>query len=215
MLKRGCLCPRLGAAALLLAVLSACVTSGRPSGGFVVPGLKESYIPLSEHELLVFGKWAAAFTIMPGVAVTNDHNLTLLPADKVLARSRDYDLLFFRTDSKLPAELAKPSIGQGVIAYGQGGSDELREARGKVAGLDEYVPPRCRDCREQRVLVFDAEAGKGFSGGPVVDAKSGAVLAITFGYRDRRGADGGRRMYAYDVDLVMAEMHRLLDSRAR
>ena len=108
------------------------------SGGFGSVDAGRLFNPT--HELLVFGKWAAAFTITPGVAVTNDHNLTLLSGDKVLARSRDYDLLFFRTDSKLPAELAKPAIGETVVAYGQGGSNELREARGKVAGLDESSP---------------------------------------------------------------------------
>jgi hypothetical protein len=206
---------RHAAAALALVPLSACMTSGEPSGGFVIPALRQSYIPLSQREFLVFGKWAAAFTIAPDVAVTNDHNLNLLPPERVLARSRDYDLLFFRIDSKQPVQLAKPAIGETVIAYGQGGSDELREATGKVAGLEEYVPPRCNDCGPQRALVFDAEAGKGFSGGPVVDARSGAVLGITFGYLDGRATDGGRRMYAYDVELVIAEMHRLLDGKAR
>ena len=203
------------AAVFLLAGLSGCITSGRESNGFIVPDLKQSYVPLSQRELLVFGKWAAAFTIAPDVAVTNDHNLTLLPRERILARSRDYDLLFFRVESKRPVQLATPAVGEAVIAYGQGGSDELREAKGKIAGLEESLPPRCSDCRPQRVLVFDAEAGKGFSGGPVVDAQSGAVLAITFGYLDGRAADGGRRMYAYDVDLVVAEMHRLLDNKAR
>jgi len=202
------------AAALLLVVLCGCVTSGQESSGFVVPALGQSYIPLSQREF-IFAKWAAAFTIAPDVAVTNDHNLTLLPPDKILARSRDYDLLFFRTESKRPVQLAKPAVGEAVIAYGQGGGDELREAKGKIAGLEESLPPRCADCRPQRVLVFDAEAGRGFSGGPVVDAQSGAVLGITFGYLDGRAADGGRRMYAYDIDLVTAEMHRLLDNKAR
>ena len=64
------------------------------------------------------------------------------------------------------------------------------------------------DCRIQDVMVFDARAGGGFSGGPVVDAKTGAVLGITFGYLDGKAQNGGRRMYAYTMALVMAEMHR-------
>ena len=62
-------------------------------------------------------------------------------------------------------------------------------------------------------MIFDARAGGGFSGGPVVDAETGAVVGVTFGYLDGRAADGGRRMYAYDMNLVMDEMHRLLAVR--
>jgi hypothetical protein len=39
------------------------------------------------------------------------------------------------------------------------------------------------------------------------------VLGVTFGYLDGKGEGGGRRMYAYDMALVIEEMHRLLDSR--
>jgi len=36
------------------------------------------------------------------------------------------------------------------------------------------------------------------------------VVGVTFGYIDGKAADGGRRMYAYDMDLVFAEMQRLI-----
>ena len=195
---------------LLWPVLIGC-SAGQPSAGFIDPRLMDAYIPLSQRQMLVFGHWGAAFAVAPTIGVTNDHNLNLIPPDSVLARSRDYDLLFFRTGPSMTPATAKPHAGEEVIAYGQGSSDGLREARGAVAGLDEYVAPRCQGCRAQRSLIYDADAGAGFSGGPVVDAKSGAVLGITFGYLDGKGANGGRRMYAYDIDAVMAEMHRLLD----
>jgi hypothetical protein len=169
-----------------------------------------AYIPLAEREALVINHWAAAVAIAPNIGVTNDHNSRFIPSEMVLARSRDYDLLFFRTGNQMPAAIGKPQSGELVIAYGQGASDELREARGTVAGLDEHVQPRCPDCREQRVMVFDAGAGGGFSGGPVVDAKSGAVVGITFGYLDGKASNGRRRMYAYDMDLVLSEMRRLM-----
>jgi hypothetical protein len=197
---------------LLLPVLAAC-SAGRPSNGFIEARLNSAYIPLAEREALVLNHWAAAVAIAPNVGVTNDHNLRFIAPEMVLARSRDYDLLFFRTDKSMPPELAKAVPGEDVIAYGQGASDDLREARGKVASLEEHVRPRCADCPTQRVMIFDARAGGGFSGGPVVDAKSGAVVGITFGYLDGRAADGGRRMYAYDIDLVMDEMRRLLALR--
>jgi hypothetical protein len=145
------------------------------------------------------------------VAVTNDHNLNLIPEGRLLARSRDYDLLFFRSDAAAPASVGKARIGEDVIAYGQGRAEMLRQARGRVALLAESVPARCDGCPIQQALVFDANAGEGFSGGPVVDAGTGAVLGIVFGYLDRSTAEGGRRMYAYDIALVLAEMHRLLD----
>jgi hypothetical protein len=194
---------------LSLITLAGC-SAGRPSSGFFEPRLTAAYIPLSEREALVLNHWAAAFAIAPNIGVTNDHNARFIPPASVLARSRDYDLLFFRTGNRNPPALAQPLEGEEVIAYGQGAGDELREARGTVAGLDQYVRPRCASCRAQRVMIFDASAGGGFSGGPVVDAQSGAVVGITFGYLDGKAANGGRRMYAYDMDLVIAEMRRLM-----
>jgi hypothetical protein len=182
--------------------------------GFIDPQLMAVYIPLSERQDFFRARWGAAMAVAPNIAVTNDHNLNFIPPGQLLARSRDYDLLFFRTDQSMAPAIAKARSGEEVIAYGQGRTDGLREARGTVAALDEYVPPRCQDCRAQRALVFDANAGGGFSGGPVTDARTGAVLGITFGYLDGKGSGGGRRMYAYDIDLVIAEMHRLLDAPA-
>ena len=196
----------------LCPVLAGC-SAGHASAGFINARLMDAYIPLSEGRIVILNHWAAGFAIAPNVGVTNDHNLNLIPPDRLLARSRDYDLLFFRTDVATPALTAEARPGEDVIAYGQGRDDELREAKGAVSGLDQTVAPRCAGCPPQHALIFDAEAGGGFSGGPVVDAQSGAVLGITFGYLDGKGARGGRRMYAYDMNLVMEEMHRLLDMR--
>jgi len=197
---------------LLCPALIAC-SAGEPSKGFINPALMDAYIPLSQSRMLVLGRWGAALVVAPNVAVTNDHNLNLIPSDRVLARSRDYDLLFFRTGQQAVPDFATALAGEQVIAYGQGSDHDLREAKGMVAALDEYVAPRCADCRTQRAITFDADAGGGFSGGPVVDAATGAVLGVTFGYLNGQGVKGGRRMYAYDIGLVTAEMHRLLDAR--
>ena len=201
------------AGVLLLASVVLGCSAGRPSAGFINARLMDAYIPLSERHILLSNHWAAGFAIAPNIGVTNDHNLNLIPPDRVLARSRDYDLLFFRTELSTAAVTDAARPGEEVIAYGQGRGDQLREAKGAVFGLDQTVAPRCPDCPTQHALVFDAEAGGGFSGGPVVDARSGAVLGVTFGYLDGKGKDGGRRMYAYDMALVIEEMHRLLDSR--
>jgi hypothetical protein len=46
-----------------------------------------------------------------------------------------------------------------------------------------------------------------------VDATTGAVIGITFGFKDEKDANGaGRRMYAYDIALVLDEMRRLISS---
>ena len=194
---------------LLMLPLMGC-SAGVASPGFIETRLMDAYVPLSMRSWLLSGRWAAGVAVAPNIAVTNAHNENLIPPQMVLARSRDYDLLFFRADHAAPAPMGKPQVGEYVIAYGQGSIDDLREAKGEISGLDEYVAPRCPDCRAQRAITFDAEAGGGFSGGPVVDAKSGAVLGITFGYLDGKASSGGRRMYAYDIDLVLGEMRRLL-----
>jgi hypothetical protein len=186
-------------------------SSGQPASGFVEPRLMAAYIPLVEHRTFS-SHWGAGLAIAPHVAVTNDHNFNLISPDRLLARSRDYDLLFFRTDAEEGPAMARARVGENVIAYGQGRSGALRQARGTVAVLDEPLPPACAGCKDQHALVFDADAGPGFSGGPVADAESGAMLGIVFGYIDRIG---GRRMYAYDSDTVMGEMHRLLDPPPR
>jgi Trypsin-like peptidase domain len=194
--------------------LCGCASAGSASSGFIDRRLALSFIPIYTDTMLVVGHWeASGLAVAPGIAVTNDHNYWLIPAEARLAQSRDYDLMFFRT-AKTPAPLiARARLGEAVVAYGTGARAELRQSRGIVAGLDVNLPKRCPDCPAQHVLAFDAPAGGGFSGGPVVDAKTGAVLGITFGYLDGQGVDGGRRMYAYDMGLVMAEMRRLLGTQ--
>jgi len=195
--------------ALGLLCLCGC-SAGHPSAGFINTRLMSAYIPLYQRQMLIYGRWGAAVALTSDVAVTDDHNFNFIPPERLIARSRDYDLLFFRTDRREPPDFGNATRGEAVIAYGQGASRDLREARGVVSAIDEFVAPRCDGCRAQRAVVFSADAGEGFSGGPVVDAATGAVVGITFGYKDQGAANGGRRMYAYDIGLVMNEMRRLV-----
>jgi len=171
---------------------------------------------LSDGYIALYGlggigvRYAAAVAIAPNVAVTNAHNANIVAEDLILGRSRDYDLLFFRTDRRA-VPVAHPKVGQRVIAYGQYGKKRRKEAAGVIRDVEMYLPSRCPECSRQRTIAYDAEAGRGFSGGPVVDAVSGEVLGITAFFDDGAGDNGGRRMYAYDIDLVIEEMHRLLD----
>ena len=68
------------------------------------------------------------------------------------------------------------------------------------------VLPRCQGCGVQHAFAFTADAGRGFSGGPVVDAHTGRMVGIVFGFRDHAPGFHGRLMYAYDMRLVMAEL---------
>ncbi len=203
----------IAALSLLCPGLAAC-SSGSASRGFVTPQLMSAYIPLYQRQTLVLGRWGAAVALTPGVAVTNDHNLNFIPADRLIARSRDYDLLFFRTEGYEAPLFASPAVGEHVVAYGEGSSRDVRQAEGSVTALNEFVVPRCNDCRDQRAITYNANAGEGFSGGPVVDADTGAVVGITFGFKDDTEArTGGRVMYAYDIGLVLDEMHRLVSGQ--
>ncbi|HEV2562714.1 MAG TPA: hypothetical protein VGT78_11290 [Rhizomicrobium sp.] len=127
--------------------------------------------------------------IAPGVAVTNAHNANLLNPASVIGTAQGYDLLFFRTEKRATIAAAVPQTDEAVIAYGQG-ADGLRQSRGVV---EKFWPA---------AFGFESNAGPGFSGGPVVDAKTGAILGITYGFIDQ----GGKRlMLAYSIGFVMGE----------
>jgi hypothetical protein len=121
----------------------------------------------------------------------------------VIVRSSQYDLLFFHIDRGKPIPSAKAKKGRRVIAYGQGENGELRISYGTIRRLNVPVRPACPVCAVQHAFVFESNAGPGFSGGPVLDADSGRLVGITFGYLD--AADGRRVMYAYDMARVNTE----------
>ena len=185
-------------------LLGGCATSyGERASGFLNPELAHAYIPLEGVTLVVLRANAAAFVIAPGVAVTNAHNHNIIGGAPIIGQSRDYDLLFFHVDKNSDVATAAPSAGEGVIAYGQGASGELREARGTVMLLNAPVEARCESCAVQSAFTFEGDAGPGFSGGPVVDAKTGRLVGITFGFLDPRGR---RTMYAYPISRVRNEL---------
>ena len=92
----------------------------------------------------------------------------------------------------------------------QGRQERTARSKGVVRQIDARAIALCAECPERPTITYDAEAGVGFSGGPVVEVISGAVVAITVGYLDGAAENGGRRMYAVDMDFVMAEMRRLM-----
>jgi S1-C subfamily serine protease len=188
----------------LAAFLAGCASAGEPAAGFLNPAIAAAYLPLSGMRDIVLEGRGAGVVIGTGIAVTNAHNANLVDDDSVIGTSPEYDLLFFHTNAGTPLPSAQPWTAEEVIAYGQGVSGSLRLARGRVTALDAPVLPRCPACGVQHAFTFEADAGPGFSGGPVVDATDGRLVGIVFGFQDEK--DGGRLMYAYDMDRVAKEL---------
>lgn len=195
---------RRAALALALALCGCATSFGEPATGFIDAQIARAYIPL-QHSLVPFGHESGASVIVAnGIAVTNAHNYEMIDPKRYIARVPGYDLIFYRADGA-PPPISAPSIGEQVRAYGQGVDDELRTATGTILSLGAAVPPTedCKNCEVQHAFIYDAPAGPGFSGGPVVDAKTGALVGITFAYED----EGNKRiMFAYDVNLVLAKL---------
>ncbi len=192
------------AALFAVLALGGCATgSGEQSASFVNPEVGRAYIPLEGRSYVVMESRGAAFIMAPGIAVTNAHNSDFLGDVAVIGTSRNYDLLFFRVGRAASPVYGTPSAGGRVIAYGQGPHGEVREARGVISLLNRAVEARCETCVVQDAFIYEGNAGPGFSGGPVVDAISGAIVGITFGYNDE---NGHRLMYAYPMSRVRNEL---------
>lgn len=196
------------------AALSACATlhsPGQHARQFVSSAVAGAYIPLEGSAGFFREGIAAATVIAPGIAVTDAHNVDLVDAKSVIGISRDYDLMFFRTVRRQVPPQGEPRPGMPVIAYGHGAEGDVREAEGPVRWLDAEVKARCPACPVQAAFTYEAQGGEGFSGGPVIDLHTGALVGITFGYRD--GLDdrhpAQRLMYAYDLKRVFAELKKL------
>lgn len=184
-----------------------CATSaGEPAKGFLTPAIARAYLPLEGTAYLVLEAHGAAVVIAPGIAATDAHNANLVDSGWVIGVSTDYDLLFFRTERQDAPPQGEPQAGESVIAYGQGTGGELRMAGGTVRWTDAPVLPRCAGCGMQHAFAFEAGAGKGFSGGPVVDARDGRLVGIVFGFKDDAGQSHARLMYAYGMRRVFAEL---------
>jgi hypothetical protein len=192
---------QLGAVVILAFCLAACATSsGVPAARIAEPEIAAAYLPLHGRvNLGIDTADGAAMVIAPGIAVTVAHNRNFLSAP-VIGEAAQSDLLFFRAVRSANPATAAPVVGAPVIAYGQGADAELRSARGVVRGIEMAAGYDIA-----RWFTFEANAGPGFSGGPVVDAQ-GRLIGITFAYKD----EGGKRlMYAYDMARVRAELQGL------
>ncbi|HTQ12940.1 MAG TPA: trypsin-like peptidase domain-containing protein [Rhizomicrobium sp.] len=193
---------RLGALIVLL-LLGACSSAGDPADSFASAGIAAAYIPLSGGKDLFFTGHGAGVVLSRDIAVTNAHNANLVDPDAIVGVSMQYDLMFFHIFGGAPLPTARPFVSEEVIAYGEGSSGGLRVARGRVTALDAPVTARCATCDVQHAFTFEGNAGPGFSGGPVIDATTGKLVGIVFGYNDE--ANGGRLIYVFDMDRVSRE----------
>lgn len=186
---------------LALALAGCATSSGQPVVRIAEPQIAAAYLPLHGRvNLGIDTADGAAMVIQPGIAVTNAHNRRFV-SGPVIGEGTQSDLLFFRVVRSADPPTAMPVVGASVTAYGQGADAELRVARGVIRGI-ETAP----GFDIARWFTFEANAGPGFSGGPVVDAQ-GRLVGITFAYKD----EGGKRlMYAYDMARVRAELAHLL-----
>jgi hypothetical protein len=185
---------------LALALAGCATSSGLPAVRISEPEIAAAYLPLHGRvNLGIDTADGAAMVIAPGIAVTNAHNRRFVDG-LVIGEAKQSDLLFFRVVRSAAPATAAPAPGAPVIAYGQGAAAELRMAQGVVR---EIVTAPGYDIA--RWFTFEANAGPGFSGGPVVD-RDGRLVGITFAYKD----EGGKRlMYAYDMARVRAELQAL------
>jgi S1-C subfamily serine protease len=193
---------RLLAIVMALALAGCASSSGDRATSFLTPQIASGYIPLDGRAYVLMEARGAAFVIAPGIAVTNAHNASII-SGPLIGTSRNYDLLFFRVATQLAVPTVEPRAGELVVAYGQGAHGELRMARGVVRDINAPVEARCGTCLVQSAFTFEGNAGPGFSGGPVVDANTGSLVGITFGYLD---PNGQRLMYAYPVSRVRNEL---------
>jgi hypothetical protein len=200
---------------LLTGLLSACggVRPGDPISAIPDARAAAAFIPLQSSGFSLTTKGGSATLVAPGIAVTNAHNAELVPKEDVIGISRDYDLMFFRTRLQTPVPRAVPYAGERVTAYGHVGEDAMRDsalrmAHGAVVSVSAPLQPNCRNC-PQAAFVFQGNAGPGFSGGPVLDAATGNLIGIVFGYTDEDKDPRKWIIYAYHMRVVDAELARI------
>jgi len=169
---------------------------GTPAPGFDFPQVAQSYVPLHSRDWILGTHDGASVVIAPGIAVTNAHNANMLDSASVIGKVDGYDLLYYRTDKTAILPTAVPVDGEEVVAYGQGTDGKLRVSRGIIR---RFWPA---------AFGYVCDAGPGFSGGPVVDAKTGALLGITYGYKGDADAKN-RLMVAYKMAFVMDRLAAL------
>lgn len=148
--------------------------------------------------------------LLPGVAAAPDHGT----AGGFIVKGADISLRC-TNKAKLAATTAKPVNGAGVRMYGTSLAGGARSAEGVIYDVNVLRRGNVFDRGEEFVKPGEANAflvrtsephpGPGFSGGPVIDARSGALLGVLTNTprfkNDARIADGQYAL-AYRADRL-------------
>lgn len=221
-------------ASLLQNVTTRCAALLRPRGtlpfdrlsGTPLDHLADNYLAIITGSALFAGT-GSALVLRQGLAVTCGHvvaergRLTArsrrgLVELRVLGRSRRLDLAALAVPDGLgrPLTIGAAARGQEVWAMGTTTGGLAPTAAGRVETERATAWLDRRDGPGHAGLMYAAEAGPGYSGGPVVDA-AGALVGLTEGiYTQLFGESPATwprlpRLFAYHAADVLAEALRL------
>lgn len=204
--------------------------------------LEDNYISLVSGLPGLNSVMASAVVVAPGIAVTNAHVLKVadqysghsasgesFTVDPVAISDR-MDLAVLKVPAQVgkPFSWARPRGSDQVWAMGTTNMMNSPVAVGRVVSADGWAceklaeetaarrgPDRC-ESPVIRGVIYEADAGPGYSGGPLVNAE-GRLIGLTQGtfYEvvDNEGRpvrDAPRTMFAYDIEDVLVEVRRLL-----
>lgn len=196
--------------ALLVLVLAGCATPKvKPVPSVPLSPIAGDYIPLQGGVAMIFKGDGAAVALGDGVAVTCARNANRIDPKSIIGKSADYDLVYLASGKQiLNLPVAEPRKGVRVTTYGQGKGGALAMAEGEITA--QGVPPTalCAKCEASSAFAFEGSGGPGFIGAPVLDAKTGRLAGIVFGYAD--GVGGKGVLYAYTMKRVLAEREAVI-----
>lgn len=206
--------------------------------------VEDNYVSLVSGLPALYSVMASAVVVAPGIAVTSAHVLDV--ADRYSGYTASADMFTVETVAvsdrmdlavlKVPGHVGKPFAwdlprrSDPVWAMGTTNILHAPVVAGQVLEPDGWAceklgketetrrgPDRC-ETPIVRGIMYQAEAGPGYSGGPLVNSE-GRLLGLTQGTffevvdREGRAIEGApRTMFAYRIGDVLVEVRRLLKS---
>jgi serine protease Do len=208
---------------------SSCLLPFAAAAGTPLEAVLANYLAIV-NGVGVFGGTGSALILHPGLAVTSAHvvegrgRVTAFglggPVELgVRAISDRIDLAVLDAPEALGGELTLRAAlpGEPVWAMGATSGGLAPTAAGciEVAAAQACLEAQVDEGPFQTGLMYAADAGPGYSGGPVVDG-AGAVVGLTEGIYTRLFGEAPLswpavpRMFAYHAGTVLAEARRLI-----
>ena len=166
-------------AAVLPLALCGCVMwlpGGEPIDASQAPPNLLTHCMAVVTPLFQVADFAAATVIAPGIAIVPEH--AAMPASFDSFPERDPsmpDLLYYRTDKGSPIYAGTPEDGDAITLYGASFCQDDRIAHGVVAHRKVELTAHGASVWGMMIL---ADAGHGFSGGPVFNSR-GEWIGVT------------------------------------